>query len=252
MTEYTAPGQEDTALIDGAEAPAGSADGAPAGSATAGGGSVLKRMFTMPPARQALREIFLIDPPHFLTLNIAVTVIHVWLVVVEWLVVVPLAGAALAWTDLGFIRIAWLAVFFSFFMYWFSFFLYAEHTTAQKATYNGSVPRNNNLKATNLLSMRLWGAHQNAIEFMGYFTGAVACACCVGDLTVVEEGGAETSKNKEVAAFAIMAIFARIVFQVGYTTGVSYVRGIGYVMGLHATTLIYLGALFNVWTGWAL
>ncbi len=241
MAEDSVSDQKDTDTLMAGNAP--SPDEAP----------LLQKMFTMPPAKEAMREIFFLDSPHFSTLNIGITLIHGLCVVLEWKVIIPLASGALEWTSLGYMRVSWLAVFFSFFMYWFTFVIYGLHTSVQAKVYDGAIPRvHNRLKDTDKLSARLWGSHQNSIEFMIYITGAVTCACCVGDLTVVEEGGEETSKNTEVAAFALMSIFARVLHAIFYAGDVPYLRAIGYCIGLHSALYIYLGAIFNVWTGWAL
>ena len=108
--------------------------------------------------------------------------------------------------------------------------------------YNNLAPRKDN-EATvkeSALTQRLYGAHQNALEFLCYFGLAVTCASVLN--------GGDAAAAKEVAAVAVVGMFARVAHLVFYALNQPFLRTCAYACGLHAAAYVFAGSVFGAWT----
>lgn len=116
-----------------------------------------------------------------------------------------------------------------------------------QGAYTNNCPRKDN-EATvkgSALAQRLYGAHQNALEFLCYFGLAVTCASVLN--------GGDAAASKEVAALAIYGMIARVAHFVFYAVDQPFLRTVAYASGLHVAAYIFAGSIFGAWTSpyWA-
>lgn len=202
-------------------------------------------------------EVCFVKPAGILAGNLAMPVIHALAAAFEFKIL-PLTADILLpiihskMPQLDYIRIAWAGVAFAVFLHWIIFVLYAEVVCL--SGYSASAPREDNEEKKSKLAKRLYGAHQNALEFLCYFGLAVACASALGVVTA----GGTTAECKEVATLAVVATIARIAHVSFYVADLAFFRAVAYAVGFHCSLYIFAGSLFGFWTsdlmgliGWA-
>ena len=116
-----------------------------------------------------------------------------------------------------------------------------------QGAYNNKSPRKDNEDTVkkSALAQRVYGAHQNALEFLCYFGLAVTCASVLN--------GGDAAAAKEVATLAVVGMIARVAHLVFYAVNQPFLRTCAYASGLHAAAFIFAGSVFGAWTSpyWA-